>query len=210
MSTCVYPDKAVYPLTEDQVHLGPPHVSNFGYAYAKRMLDIQSKALRKQYGCNFICAVPNNLYGPHDNFDLENGHVIPAIIRKIWESKKYGKNPVFWGSGYPLREFTYADDMANILIFLLDKYSGELPINIGNTGEISIKNVVEIICDILEYHGPVVWDDEKPDGQHRKPSCNKKLISLGWKKEDYTPLKDGLRWTCKWFVDNYPNIRGAN
>ena len=110
LSTCVYPNEVTYPLTEEQIHNGPPHKSNFGYAYAKRMADIHSRTMRQQYGHDYICAIPNNLYGPNDNFDLENGHVIPAIIRKIYEAKNKGPVPIFWGSGSPLREFTYSDD----------------------------------------------------------------------------------------------------
>ena len=208
LSTCVYPDKVNYPLTEDQIHNGAPHISNFGYAYSKRMLDVHSRALRQQYECNFICAVPNNLYGPHDNFDLENGHVIPAIIRKVWESKISGVPPVFWSDGSALREFTYAPDLAGILLYLLNEYNGPDPINIGITEERSIKSVVELVCENLDYTGDVFWDETKPAGQYRKPSSNKKLIDLGWKAESYTSFGSGLKRTCNWFVKNYPNVRG--
>ena len=125
LSTCVYPDAPYveYPLTEDQLHLGPPHHSNFGYAYSKRMVDVMSRAYRQQYGCNFITAIPNNLYGKNDNFDLENGHVIPALIRKIWQAKVNNKQYVeCWGDGSPLREFTYSEDIVKILLFLMKKY----------------------------------------------------------------------------------------
>ena len=191
LSTCVYPDAPyiTYPLTEEQLHLGPPHPSNFGYAYAKRMVDVMSRAYRQQYGCNFITAIPNNLYGENDNFDLENSHVIPALMRKIWEAKINKKPSVeCWGDGSPLREFTYSEDIIHILLFLLENYDDPTPINIGNTEEYSIKEVVELLCDFLEYDGDVVWNVEKPAGQHRKPSSNKKLLELGWEKEDYTPL----------------------
>tara|TARA_R110002012_G_scaffold291773_1_gene486424 strand:+ start:13769 stop:14695 length:927 start_codon:yes stop_codon:yes gene_type:complete len=211
LSTCVYPDEPyiTYPLTEDQLHLGPPHHSNFGYAYAKRMVDVMSRAYRQQYGCNFITAIPNNLYGENDNFDLENSHVIPALIRKVWEAKIDNKPYVLcWGDGSPLREFTYSNDIARILILLMEKYNEPEPINIGNTEEHSIKEVVKIICDILEYDGEVQWQTDKPHGQYRKPSSNQKLLDLGWKKEDYTPLKEGLKKTCKWFIMRYPNVRG--
>ena len=208
LSTCVYPDDVTYPLTEDQMHNGPPHKSNFGYAYSKRMLDVQSRALRQQYDCNFICAIPNNLYGPHDNFDLENGHVIPAIIRKIWEAKKTGSKPVFWSDGSALREFTYAPDLAPILLHLLEKYNSPDPINIGITEERSILSVVDLVCDYLEYDGAVEWDISKPAGQFRKPSCNDNLMSTGWNKSNYTGFEKGLKQTCDWFVKNYPNVRG--
>ena len=208
LSTCIYPDDAVYPLTEDQIHLGPPHVSNFGYAYAKRMLDVHSRALRRQYGRNYICAVPNNLYGPHDNFDLENSHVIPAIIRKIWEAKINDSVPVFWGDGSPLREFTFSDDIAKCLIFLLENYEDADPVNVGNIGEVSIKQIVEKTCNILDYKGNIEWDPTKPDGQFRKPSDNSKFIGLGWSNAMYTDFDTGLKRTINWFKQNYPNIRG--
>ena len=211
LSTCVYPDApyVTYPLTEDQLHLGPPHHSNFGYAYAKRMVDVMSRAYRQQYGCNFITAIPNNLYGENDNFDLENSHVIPALIRKVWEAKINKEPSVFcWGDGSPLREFTYSEDIARILLFLMENYNEPEPINIGNTDEYSIKEVVEMICDILGYDGELEWQTDQPSGQHRKPSSNQKLLDLGWKKENYTPLKEGLKKTCEWFIINYPNVRG--
>ena len=208
LSTCVYPDNAVYPLTEEQIHNGPPHASNFGYAYAKRMLDIQSRALRQQHGCNFICAVPNNLYGPRDNFDIETGHVIPAIIRKVWEAKLNNSPPTFWGDGTALREFTYSKDIAKILLFLIENYNEALPINVGLTSEYSIRDVVHMVCDCLGYNGSVQWDALKPTGQFRKPSNSERLIALGWEKELYTPLRAGIKETCAWFLDNYPNVRG--
>lgn len=210
LSTCIYPDDVKYPLTEEQIHHGPPHISNFGYAYAKRMLDIHSRALRQQYGRNYICAVPNNLYGPHDNFDLENSHVIPAIIRKIWDAKKSGTTPTFWGDGSPLREFTYSNDIANCLLYLLENYSGELPINVGNVGEVSIKSVIEKVCEIMDYSGGVLWDPEKPAGQFRKPSDNSRFIELGWDPEKYTDFGAGLKETIDWFLKSYPNVRGMN
>lgn len=212
LSTCVYPDTphVTYPLTEDQLHMGPPHHSNFGYAYAKRMVDVMSRAYRQQYGCNFITAIPNNLYGENDNFDVENSHVIPALMRKIWEAKINNKSSVeVWGDGSPLREFTYSLDIAKILLFLLENYDEPEPINIGNTEEYSIKEVAQIICDELEYNGKIEWNITKPNGQFRKPSSNKKLLNLGWKEQDYTKLKDGLKKTCEWFKINYPKVRGV-
>ena len=212
LSTCIYPDApyVTYPLTEDQLHMGPPHSSNFGYAYAKRMVDVMSRAYRQQYGCNFITAIPNNLYGENDNFHLENSHVIPALMRKIWEAKlNKGPSVECWGDGSPLREFTYSEDIARILVFLLEHYDEPTPINIGSTEEHSIKQIVELLCEFLEYDGEIVWDTSKPAGQFRKPSSNAKLLALGWKEEDYTPLKKGLKKTCDWFKMNYPNVRGV-
>ncbi len=207
LSTCVYPDKVNYPLTVDQVHGGPPHESNYSYAYAKRMLDIQSRAYRTQYGCNFITAIPNNLFGEYDNFDLENSHVIPAIIRKMYESKETGSDVVLWGDGSPLREFTYSADVARALLLLLEKYNGEHPINIGNTVEMSIRDVAEKIALKMGFIGDIIWKTEMPSGQHRKPSCNEEFRNLF--SMDYTGFDEALTKTCEWFIINYPNIRGV-
>ena len=208
LSTCVYPDNSKYPLTEDQVHNGIPHSTNFAYAHAKRMLDVQSRAYRKQYGCNFITAIPNNLFGENDNFDLENSHVIPAIIRKIHEAKQIGSDVALWGNGRPKREFTYSMDLAEVLLFLLEHYDNPEPINVGNTGEHSIKDIATTISDILQFDGEIKWDRNKPSGQYRKPSDNSKLLELGWHQENYSNLRESLKNVCEWFIINYPNIRG--
>jgi GDP-L-fucose synthase len=209
LSTCVYPNQVNYPLTEDQLHNGMPHSSNYAYAIAKRGLDTYSQALRDQYGCNFVTIIPNNLYGEYDNFHLEDSHVLPAMIRKFYEANLEGKNFVeLWGDGNPLREFTYSHDMAKIILFLLEKYDDRFPINIGNTNEISIKNVAKKIKKLLNYKGKIKWDTSQPNGQLRKPSSNQKLLDLGWKKEDYTDFDEGLRNVCEWFKESYPNIRG--
>lgn len=203
LSTCIYPDEVRHPLTEDQIHNGPPHSSNYAYAYAKRMLDIQSQAYRDQYGVNFITAVPNNLFGEYDNFDLENSHVMPAMIRKMYEANQKNESVVLWGDGSPLREFTYAKDLARIMMFLMTHYNCREPINVGNTGEISIKKLAQTIAEVLQFRQEIEWDTSKPNGQHRKPSDNSKLIKLGWKQEQYTDFKEAVSETCKWFVDNY-------
>jgi GDP-L-fucose synthase len=211
LSTCIYPDEKYvkYPLTEEQLHNGPPHESNFGYAYAKRMVDVQLRAIRQQHGLNYISVIPNNLYGENDNFDLENSHVIPALIRKIWEAK-INNRPYFevWGDGEVYREFTYSQDIAKIILFCLQNYDDEYPINIGNTEEYLLKDAIMMIKKQLDYSGEIVFDTTKPKGQIRKPSSNKKLLDLGWKKEDYTPIEVGLKNTCEWFIKNYPNVRG--
>jgi GDP-L-fucose synthase len=209
LSTCVYPDRVDYPLTEEQIHNGPPHKSNYGYAYAKRMLDIQSRTYREQYGCNFITVVPNNLFGEYDNFHLQDSHLIPAVIRKIYEAKQDKTDVTLWGDGKPLREFTYSKDLAKIMLLLLEKYDEKEPINVGNTTEYSVKQVAETIAKNMKFEGNIIWDKTQPIGQHRKPSDNSKLLSLGWKREDYTPFKKALENTCKWFIEKYPNVRGV-
>ena len=208
LSTCVYPDNPLYPLTEDQIHAGEPHQSNYGYAYAKRMLEVHSRAIRRQYGLNYITAVPNNIYGPNDNFDLENSHVVPAIMRKLWESKINSTAPEFWGTGKPLREFTYSRDIARALLLLVENYDKPEPVNIGNPGEISIFNLVSKIADSLEIDQPdESWDISKPEGQLRKPSCNKRFINL-FPDFKYTDIETGLKETVNWFKKEYPNVRG--
>ena len=211
LSTCVYPDQKYvkYPLTEDQLHIGPPHQSNFGYAYAKRMLEVQSRAYRQQHLCNFISVIPNNLYGPNDNYDLESSHVIPALIRKFYEAKLYGYNHVdVWGTGAPLREFTFARDAAKIILWLAENYDGEEPVNIGNPEQISIMNLVIAIAEEIGFKGDVVFDNTKPDGQYKKPSSNAFLRSLGCDIQ-CTPLRDGLKETINSFKNRYPNVRGV-
>jgi len=213
LSTCVYPDTkyVTYPLTEDQLHMGPPHESNYGYAYAKRMLDVQSRAHNKQHGTKFVCAIPNNIFGEHDNFDLENGHVLPAIIRKIWEAKHKREDVTLWGDGSPLREFTYSKDVARALLFILwsvDPKDLEHPVNIGNTQEHSIKVIAEKVAKILDFNGKIIWDTSKPAGQFRKPSSNEKFKKLGFNTDSYTDLDKALKNTCDWFTMNYPNVRG--
>jgi GDP-L-fucose synthase len=212
LSTCIYPDAPYvkYPLTEDQLHMGPPHPSNFGYAYSKRMLEVQGRAYNKQHGCNFISVIPNNLYGVNDNYDLNSGHVIPALIRKFHEAKTFGYKSVdIWGSGRPLREFTFARDAAKIILWLAENYDGADPVNIGNPEQVSIETLACMIAEEVGYEGGGNFDRSKPDGQFEKPSSNEKLRSLGWKGE-YTPLRMGLRETIKSFQDRYPHVRGVS
>lgn len=212
LSTCIYPDSAYvkYPLTEDQLHLGPPHSSNFAYAYAKRMLDIQSKAYRQEFGLDYICVIPNNLFGEYDNYHLDNGHVIPSLIRKIYEAKTNNQPTVeIWGSGKPLREFTYSKDVARILEIVSNEYDGVDPINIGNPLEYSITDVAEAIKTALGYDGTLVYNTDKPEGQFRKNSSNENLLKhTSWKNEHYTNFHTAIKNSCDWFVRRYPNVRG--
>lgn len=211
LSTCIYPDAehVKYPLTEDQLHNGPPHYSNFGYAYAKRMLDVQSRACRLQNNCNFITVVPNNLYGPNDNYDTNGGHVIPSLIRKFYEAHLNQTDVTVWGTGRPLREFTFARDAAKIIWFLSEHYNGEGPVNIGNTEEISIGDLSSMIGRIIGYKGQIKFDPSAPEGQYRKPSSNEKLRSTGIELS-YTTLERGLEETIEHFILNYPRVRGPS
>lgn len=213
LSTCIFPDSEYvqYPLTEDQLHSGPPHESNFGYAYSKRMVDVHLRAARQQHGLEYISVVPNNLYGENDNFNLDNGHVLPSLIRKVWEAKiNSQKSFTVWGDGEIYREFTYSLDIAKATLFCLENYKDTTPINIGNNTEYLLKDVIKMICQFLEYDGEVIFDISKPKGQNRKPTSNKKLIDLGWDLDSYTNLENGLKNTCEWFKKNYPYVRGMS
>jgi GDP-L-fucose synthase len=175
------------------------------------MLDVQSRAYNKQHGTNFMCAIPNNIIGIHDNFDLENGHVVPAIIRKVWEAKHERKDLVIWGDGTACREFTYSNDIARSLLFLLwsvDSLSE--PVNIGCTKEYTIKQIVNKIVNIMGYNGNVVWDTTKMSGQMRKPSLNTKFKNLGFNTDTYTDIDVALKDTCEWFMRTYPKVRGMS
>jgi GDP-L-fucose synthase len=206
LSTCVFPDNADYPLTEDSIHNGPPHESNYGYAYAKRMAEIQIRTYREQYGVNYKCVIPTNIYGPNDNFNLENGHVIPSLIHKCYLAKKNNTPFIIWGTGAPLREFIYSKDVAELTEWVLHNYDEDEPIILSTSDEISIKNVVELIIELMEFEGEVIWDESKPDGQYRKPSSNAKIKKY-LPDFKFTSLRDGLTETIEWFNENYPNIR---
>jgi GDP-L-fucose synthase len=209
LSTCIYPDSSYinYPLTESQLHNGPPHNSNYGYAYAKRILQIQSESYRNQFGCNFITVIINNMYGEGDNFSIDDGHVIPSLIRKIYESKINNNTIKIWGNGEPLREFTYAMDAAKCILWILYNYNSSIPINIGNNNEISIKELVIKIKNIIKCDSKVEYDISMPNGQFKKPMSIDYLNSLGY-SGSWTNIDDGLDKTINWFKLNYPNVRG--
>jgi GDP-L-fucose synthase len=206
LSTCVFPDNVEYPLDETKIELGPPHNSNFAYAYAKRMADIQIRAFNQQYGTKYFSVIPCNVYGPNDNFSLEVGHVIPMLIHKCYLAKKNGKTFEVWGDGTPLREFVYSKDVANIVDLLIQKYTGTEPVIISNPTEYSIKQVVDLIVEYMGFKGKVKWLTDKPNGQHRKPSSNAKLLSIIGDYE-FTTLEKGLKESIEWFILNYPNVR---
>lgn len=206
MSTCVFPEKCPYPLNEKDLHNGPPHPSNFGYAYAKRMLEVQSSAYRKEWNCNYVVAIPTNIYGPNDNFSLIDGHVISALIHKTYLANKNGTDLVIWGSGKPLREFIYSVDIAKLALWVMDNYSDDTPIILTSGIEVSILELVEIVTKKMKFRGKLVFDASKPDGQYRKPSDVTKLKKL-LPEFAWTPLDEGVGLTIDWFLSNYPNIR---
>tara|TARA_Y100000588_G_C14212388_1_gene907231 strand:+ start:517 stop:1308 length:792 start_codon:yes stop_codon:yes gene_type:complete len=201
LSSCIYPDRVEYPIKEDYLHLGPPHESNFAYSYAKRMTEVQMRAYRKQYNCDFIGVIPTNIFGEHDNFNLDNSHVIPAIIRKIYEAKRAGSRVELWGDGMALRQFTYSLDIAKILLLLIDNECHYDLINIGDSAERSIKEVSEEIAKAMNFTGDIVWNTKMPKGQYRKPCDMSRLKRLGFK--DFTKFGTAIKKTTDWLEDNY-------
>jgi GDP-L-fucose synthase len=206
MSTCVFPNQGPYPLKPENLHSGAPHPSNFGYAYAKRMLEVQSRAYREQWGLNYQIAIPANIYGPNDNFNLEEGHVVPALIHKAYLAKQNGNPISVWGSGTPLREFIYSEDVARLVLWMLDKYESSEPLILSHGKESSIRELVDEVVQALQFQGDVVYDTEKPDGQSRKPSDVSPLQKAN-PDFNYTKLDVGIRITTEWFVRNYPEVR---
>ena len=206
LSTCVFPDKVKYPLTVDQIQLGEPHESNYPYAYAKRMADVQIRAYREQYGINYTSIIPSNIYGPNDNFSLEHGHVMPMLIHKLYLAKQNKTDFTVWGSGKPLREFIYSKDIAKVAEWALFNYEGTDPLIVSGDEEISIKDLVGLLVDEFKFKGKVIFDKTKPDGQLRKPSDNSKIKEL-MPDFKYTPFEKGIKETVNWFIENYDEAR---
>jgi GDP-L-fucose synthase len=199
-SSCIYPKLAPQPLQEDALLTGLLETTNEPYAIAKIAGIKLCEAYRDQYGCNFISAMPTNLYGPGDNYHLQHSHVIPALIRKFHEAKATGKKIVeIWGSGGPLREFMYVDDLADACVFLMQHYHDRLFINVGSGEEVSIKELAMLVKEVTGFNGELVFDTTKPDGTPRKLMDSSKLNNLGWKST--TRLKEGLKMTYGFFKE---------
>ena len=205
MSTCVFPDDVSYPLHPDQMHKGEPHTTNYAYAYAKRMLEVQSRAYREQYGCNFVTVIPCNIYGPNDNFSLEDGHVIPSLIHKCYLAKKNNTDFEIWGNGKAYREFIYSKDVAHIAEWILDNYNEPEPFVISPDEEASIGVIAQEISWRMGFEGNIIYNGER-EGQLRKPSDNSLLKRL---IPDYkfVPIEVGLQKTIEWFNENYEDAR---
>jgi GDP-L-fucose synthase len=206
-SSCIYPRHASQPITEDALLTGPLEPTNESYALAKIAGIKLCSSYRRQYGSDFISAMPTNLYGPGDNFDLTSSHVIPALMRKFHEAKIAGETEVsIWGTGSAMREFLHVDDLADACLFLMDNYSGESHLNVGTGEDFSIRSLAERIREIVHPEAELVFDTTKPDGMPRKVLDVGKIHSLGWKHHiDFT---DGLASTYRWFIDNYATARG--
>ncbi|MBI2978247.1 MAG: GDP-L-fucose synthase [Rhodospirillales bacterium] len=200
-SACVYPREAPQPINEDCLLTGPLEPTNQWYAVAKIAGVKLAQAYRRQYGCDFISAQPINLFGPGDNFDLESSHVAAALLSKAHAAKADGKATFeVWGSGNPVREFLYVDDAADALVFLMERYSDELPINIGPGQVLTIRELAEAIARVVGFQGAPTFDASKPDGMPKKLLDSTRLGRLGWKAT--TGLEDGLRKTYAWFLEN--------
>ena len=206
LSTCVFPDSVEYPLDETKIHAGPPHSSNDAYAYAKRMAEVQVRAYNQQYKTKYFCVIPTNVYGPNDNYDIENGHVLPSLIHKCYLAKKNNTDWEVWGDGSPLREFIFSRDVASLCDLLLQNYQEESPVILSTSSEISIREIVEMIGKIMKFTGKIKWIKDKPNGQFRKPSDNSKLLSIVGDYK-FTPLEEGLTETVEYFIKNYDTIR---
>jgi len=208
MSTCIFPDLGVqYPLTACQMHEGEPHPSNFAYAYAKRMIEVQTRAYRQQHNRNYVSVIPCNIYGPNDNFDLNDSHVVPALIRKCHTAMKEGTDFEVWGDGTPLREFIYSGDVAKIAKWALESFDSYEPLIVSTDEEISINDVATAIADEFGFTGNIVFTGGH-GGQHRKPSDNRDLKYLmnGLGGIEFTSFKDGIRKTIEWY-NKAENIR---
>lgn len=206
LSTCIFPNNITYPIEENMLHNGPPHNSNIGYSYAKRMVDIMTKLYNLEKNTNFISIIPGNLYGPHDNFNIEDGHVIPALIHKCFIAKQNNTNFEICGSGLALRQFTYADDLAKAIIWAIDNYNSSEPIIVSNLNEISIHNLVDIISKELNFKGKIIYDITKNDGQYKKTISNNLFISKN-PNFKFTNLNTGIKNTIEWFIENYNYCR---
>lgn len=208
LSTCIFPDKTTYPINETMLHDGPPHPSNEGYAYAKRLIDTMNRAYAEEYGCNFTSIIPTNIYGPHDNFSIQNGHVIPGLIHKCYIAKKEGTPFTIWGSGTPLRQFIYSLDLAELTVWVMREYHSPDPItlSVDESAEVSIKDVALAVAKAMKFEGEVVFDTTKADGQFKKTACNKKLRSY---RPDYnfTSMEEGIQKSVDWFLENYETAR---
>lgn len=205
-SSCIYPKLAPQPLKEDYLLTGLLEPTNEPYAIAKIAGIKLCEAYRSQYGANFISAMPTNLYGPNDNYDLENSHVLPAMIRKFHEAKQENRPSVtLWGTGSPLREFLHVDDMADACYFLMQEYNGSQHVNVGVGEDLSIRELAELIQKIVGYEGELFWNTDKPDGTPRKLMDVSKIHAMGWRHK--IDLESGIRATYRDFLENQKTYR---
>jgi len=207
LSTCIFPDKVTYPIDESSLHNGPPHHSNDAYAYAKRMLEIHIKAYRENYGDNFITVSPTNVYGPYDNFNLEDAHVLPALIHKCFLAKESNEDFIIRGTGTPLRQFIFSEDLAQLIMIILENYNDDnLILSPPESDELSIKDLATIIAKEFNYEEKIKFDSSYCDGQYKKTvSINKLLSVIG--DFQFTKIEEGIKKSVKWFIQNKNTIK---
>jgi GDP-L-fucose synthase len=203
-SSCIYPKHAPQPMQEAHLLTGPLEPTNDAYAIAKIAGILMCDSYNRQHGTDFIAAMPTNLYGPGDNFDLETSHVLPAMIRKFHEAKQSGGPVTLWGSGTPRREFLYVDDLADALVFMMERFEPaerDVFLNVGVGEDVTIRELAEQVAATVGYEGEVVWDESMPDGTPRKLLDVSRLQALGWRPQ--TSLEEGMRRTYEWFLEHY-------
>jgi GDP-L-fucose synthase len=207
-SSCIYPREAAQPMKEEALLTGPLEPTNEAYAVAKIAGIKLCESYRKQYGCDFISAMPTNLYGPNDNFDLTSSHVVPAMIRKFHDAREEGRNEVvMWGTGTPRREFMHVDDLADACVFLMQRYDEAMHINVGTGQDIPVRDLAEMVRRIVHPDATITWDTSKPDGPPRKLLDVSRLHGLGWRHK--TSLGEGIESTYEWFLQHRAELRGV-
>lgn len=208
LSTCIFPDATTYPIDETMLHLGPPHASNDAYAYAKRLLDVHSRAYREQYGDNFVTVIPTNVYGPHDNYSLEDGHVVPALMHRCYLAQQAGVPFVVKGTGKPLRQFMHSVDLARVMLWVLEHYDEAEPLIIApdESTEISIAEVARAIATEFNYAEHMVFDPTGSDGQYKKTAANSKLRRL-YPEVSFRSFPEGIKESVAWFREHYASCR---
>jgi len=208
LSTCIFPDKIVYPINEKDLHSGPPHYSNAAYAYSKRILETQCNSYNSQYGENFVCVIPTNIYGPHDNFNLQDSHVIPGLIHKCYLAKQNNNKFVVSGTGTPLRQFIYSNDLAKMIMWVIDKYDKKESIILApnEEHEVTIEFVTRLIAKEFDYEEFIEFDSSKSDGQYKKTVSNDKFRQYN-KEFIFTNIETGIHQTIEWFKLNYDSVR---
>lgn len=208
LSTCIFPDKTTYPIDESMIHHGPPHESNFGYSFSKRMIDVQNRGYHVQHGLNYTSVIPTNVFGPHDNFNLEDGHVLPGLVRKVFDAKESNTPFVIWGTGSPRRQFIYSLDLGRLILWTMREYKDVIPLilSVGEEDEVSIREAAEMVAEAVNFEGRVVQDTSKSDGQFKKTASNAKLRKL-LPDFKFTPIKQAIKETCDWYAANIDTVR---
>ncbi|KAL1502819.1 hypothetical protein ABEB36_007909 [Hypothenemus hampei] len=209
LSTCIFPDKTQYPIDETMVHNGPPHPSNFGYSYAKRMIDVMNRAYHEQHGCQFTSVIPCNVFGPHDNYNPESSHVIPGLIKKLYDTISQGGD-IFtvMGTGKPLRQFIYSLDLARLFLWALREYNEIEPVilSVDEEDEVSIKDLANDLAKAFDFKGKIEFDVTKADGQYKKTASNKKLRKY-LPDFQFTPFSQAIQESVDWYKTNHEIAR---